>query len=97
MTSKIIFGQGASKAEMRAAIAAANIGHSNAPMASADALKANSNVPGMNFRGTHTKSSRAGYVAPRAPRQVIREDNRITIVTDHAGREFYRNAEGEWL
>jgi hypothetical protein len=25
------------------------------------------------------------------------EDNRITVVTDHCGREFYKNADGEWL
>jgi hypothetical protein len=25
------------------------------------------------------------------------EDNRITVVTGHCGREFYKNADGEWL
>lgn len=85
--SKIIFGQSAvSKAEMRAQIAAANLGKSSAPMASAENLKAYSNVPGMNFRGTHTKSS-----ANRSKANCYR------IIVDHAGREFYQNAEGEWI
>ena len=26
-----------------------------------------------------------------------RDEPRITVVTDHAGREFYRNEAGEWL
>jgi hypothetical protein len=25
------------------------------------------------------------------------DDDRVTIVTDHCGREFYRNSAGEWL
>lgn len=26
-----------------------------------------------------------------------REQNKIRVVIDHAGREFYMNSEGEWL
>lgn len=52
MSGKIVFGRGISKADMRAAIAAANISTPKEPMASADQLKMNSNVPSMNFRGT---------------------------------------------
>lgn len=41
---------------------------------------------------------RLGY----EPEVVVREpepehDDRITVVTDHAGREFYKNSDGEWL
>ena len=31
------------------------------------------------------------------PERYEERDDRITVVTDHAGREFYKNAEGEWL
>lgn len=101
MNTKIIFGQAKSKAELRAEIDALKLGKSSAPMASADDLKMYSNVPGATFRGTHTKAS-----APHAPRNksvVRRTENdrysreRITVVTDHCGREFYRNEAGEWL
>jgi hypothetical protein len=33
----------------------------------------------------------------RHPRPARHRQERITIVTDHCGREFYRNEEGEWL
>lgn len=29
--------------------------------------------------------------------RVETEERGITVVTDHLGREFYKNAEGEWI
>lgn len=54
--------------------------------------------------GKRTKTGRELYLAVRGLEEpkVLMEDarnikQRIEMVTDHAGREFYRNAEGEWL
>lgn len=33
----------------------------------------------------------------RAARKAAVEARVVSVVVDHAGREFYRNAEGEWL
>ncbi len=43
-----------------------------------------------------TKDERPAILNPQQSRD-DEDDQRITVVTDHLGREFYKNAEGEWL
>lgn len=57
MSASFPFPRPKSKAELRAELAAlgwqsGSHGSANAPMASAEDLKRNSNVPSLNFRGT---------------------------------------------
>ena len=54
----------------------------------------------LNYNRRDWQAAVRGETPPSVERQQRREQEereRITIVTDHAGREFYRNAEGEWL
>lgn len=52
--------------------------------------------------GTRTMTEKQIYLAQRDPVATVipsasKVDNAVRIITDHAGREFYQNAEGEWL
>lgn len=51
--------------------------------------------------GTATMSTREWQYAVRGEQSPVRapreDDERVTVVTDHLGREHMRNAHGEWL
>lgn len=50
----------------------------------------------LNLSGREWAAKVRGETTRREQRQEA-EDRRIRMVTDHAGREFSMNADGEWL
>ncbi len=50
----------------------------------------------LDYTGREWAAKVRGETVRREERQNA-EDRRVRMVTDHAGREFFMNAEGEWL
>jgi hypothetical protein len=49
------------------------------------------------YTQAHASDAFKAREAKREARRQEREDDRITVVTDHCGREFLKNSAGEWL